>query len=88
MADFERMRTGSAQPFIPNSSLASMQVVRPPASILGQFSAAVRPLRLKEQESRKESGTLAGLRDTLLPKLISGELRVKDAKGFLQEVTV
>jgi type I restriction enzyme S subunit len=30
-----------------------------------------------------ESRTLVALRDTLLPKLISGELRVKDAKRFL-----
>ncbi len=30
-----------------------------------------------------ESRTLAALRNTLLPKLISGELRVKDAEQFL-----
>jgi type I restriction enzyme, S subunit len=29
--------------------------------------------------------TLAALRDTLLPKLISGEIRVKDAERFLKE---
>ena len=32
-----------------------------------------------------ESVTLAALRDALLPKLISGELRVKDAERFLEE---
>ena len=32
-----------------------------------------------------ESPTLATLRDALLPKLISGELRVKEAKRFLKE---
>ncbi len=31
-----------------------------------------------------ESRTLAALRDTLLPKLISGELRVKDAEKFME----
>jgi len=30
-----------------------------------------------------ESRTLAALRDTLLPKLISGELRIKDAEKFI-----
>jgi type I restriction enzyme S subunit len=34
-----------------------------------------------------EENTLAGLRDTLLPKLISGELRIKDAERFVGEVT-
>ena len=32
-----------------------------------------------------ESRTLAALRDALLPKLISGELRVKDTERFLKE---
>jgi len=32
-----------------------------------------------------ESRTLASLRDTLLPKLISGELRVPDAGKFVEE---
>ncbi len=31
-----------------------------------------------------ESRTLAQLRDTLLPKLISGELRIEDAEAFLK----
>jgi type I restriction enzyme S subunit len=37
-------------------------------------------------ENERESHTLAAIRDTLLPKLISGELRVKDAARFLEAV--
>lgn len=84
-ADFEGMRTGSAQPFIPNSSLASMLVIRADERILDAFCSITRPLRLKEQATVSESGTLAALRDTLLPMLISGELRVKDASRFVRE---
>jgi type I restriction enzyme S subunit len=79
-ADFGGLRTGSAQPFIPNSSLASLQVVRPPEEVLDTFCSVVRPLRLKQQGSQNESRTLAAIRDALLPKLISGEIRVKDAE--------
>jgi type I restriction enzyme S subunit len=35
-----------------------------------------------------ESRTLTALRDTLLPKFISGELRVKDADDFIQEAPI
>ncbi len=35
----------------------------------------------------QESRTLAALRDTLLPKLMSGELRVPEAEHFAEEVT-
>jgi len=34
----------------------------------------------------EESGSLATLRDTLLPKLISGEIRVRDAERFMGHV--
>ena len=36
-------------------------------------------------DNDRTSRTLAQLRDTLLPKLISGELRVPDAEAFLKE---
>jgi type I restriction enzyme S subunit len=35
--------------------------------------------------NERQSRTLAALRDTLLPKLIRGEIRVKDAERFLEE---
>ena len=38
--------------------------------------------------AEKESRTLADLRDTLLPKLISGELQVPDAEKFLEEAGI
>ena len=79
---FEGMRTGSAQPFIPSSSLASMGVIRPGEAVLDSFCSIAAPLRRREQAAIVESRTLAALRDTLLPKLISGELRVKDAEQF------
>ena len=37
---------------------------------------------------KQESRTLAAMRDTLLPKLISGELRVKDAERALTDTPV
>ena len=84
IADFEGMRTGSAQPFIPNSSLASLQIVRSPDIVLAKFCAAARSLRLKEQFCNKDSDALADLLDALLPKLISGELRVAAAAALVE----
>jgi type I restriction enzyme S subunit len=75
--DFNSMRTGSAQPFIPNSSLASARVLRPSPSIAEAFCQIVDPLRRQQANNEKQSGTLATLRDTLLPKLLSGEINIK-----------
>jgi len=75
-ADFEALRTGSAQPFIPNGSLASLQVIRGSDEILDEYCARVRPMRVKQHALQRESRTLAAIRDTLLPKLMSGEIAV------------
>ena len=78
--DFDSMRTGSAQPFIPNSSLAAAQILRPHDAVLDAYCAKVEPLRMKQVVAEEQCATLAALRDTLLPKLVSGELRVKNAE--------
>ena len=51
-----------------------------------QFSIFVGALRNRVVANARESRTLANLRDTLLPKLISGELRVKGAERFVEKV--
>ena len=57
-------------------------MLRPPLGLMDafeRFSVAC----LKRQKQRDgQSETLTSLRDTLLPKLISGELRVKDAEAL------
>ena len=70
--DFNSMRTGSAQPFIPNSSLVSAKVLRPSPQIAEAFCRIVEPLRRQQADNEQQSRTLAALRDTLLPKLLNG----------------
>ncbi|MEO7860573.1 MAG: restriction endonuclease subunit S, partial [Nitrospirales bacterium] len=53
-------------------------VITPSAYVMQKFEQLVRPLYQHIVENARESRTLAALRDTLLPKLISGELRVPE----------
>ena len=46
----------------------------------------MRPLFARARAAAEENPTLAALRDALLPKLISGEIRVKDARRLVQEI--
>ena len=48
------------------------------------FEEQARHLYQRIVAAERDSRTLAALRDTLLPKLISGELRVSDAERFLE----
>jgi type I restriction enzyme S subunit len=66
-------------------SFRPIRIVAPSAPVMDTFDRATRPMYLKVVEHERESRTLAALRDTLLPKLISGELRVRDAERFLEE---
>ena len=50
------------------------------------FGRAVSPLFSRLRLATDERVTLASLRDTLLPKLISGELRLNDPERFIEEV--
>ncbi len=53
--------------------------------VMARFEQISRPLRPGIEQNFLESRTLAALRDALLPKLISGELRVKDAERLLKQ---
>jgi type I restriction enzyme S subunit len=44
----------------------------------------VKPLHAKLVANLRESETLAAIRDALLPKLLSGEIRVKDAEKTVE----
>ena len=57
-------------------SILNLSVVVPPSPIVAPFDRSADSLLARTLECRRESRTLAALRDTLLPKLISGELRV------------
>ncbi|WP_170265766.1 restriction endonuclease subunit S [Thiohalocapsa marina] len=63
-------------------------VTVPPGEIvndaLRSFANAVSGWVDAVEKNKQESKTLAQLRDTLLPKLISGELRINDAEQFLE----
>jgi len=73
---------GSVFDTITRDTLAGVEVVVPPASAVKVFEQMVLPMLERIRGNLFECSALAALRDTLLPKLISGELRVKDAERF------
>ena len=71
----------------PNDILAA-KIVLSDSALIGAFSNVVDPIIKRRFVCSKESETLADLRDTLLPKLIAGELQVPDAEKFLEEAGI
>ena len=69
--------TGTKMPRTSWGEMARYRVVIPPGNIARAFTFIVRPMVSAITASIHESRTLGMLRDTLLPKLVSGELRIQ-----------
>lgn len=63
-----------------------LRCVLPPKTILHVFEDYCRPLRSAMEANLERAASLATLRDTLLPRLISGQLRLPEAEATLAEV--
>ena len=68
--------TGAVQPKISQANLRSVQVVIPPEHNLREYNDLVEPLFSLFRANEEECKNLTALRDTLLPKLMSGEIDV------------
>ncbi|MGK3987861.1 restriction endonuclease subunit S [Sorangium sp. So ce136] len=71
---------GSAQPNASAQALASARTSFPPESVAAAFHEIVAPIDSRKAANHREDVVLGTLRDTLLPRLLSGELRVKEAE--------
>ena len=80
MEAIKRNAGGTTFQEISKRNFRPLPVVVPDQYVLNIFDRYVRPIHLKLISNLKESQVLAELRDTLLPKLMSGEIRVRDAK--------
>ncbi|MDR5589019.1 restriction endonuclease subunit S [Salegentibacter agarivorans] len=78
--------TGSSYPAVTGKIFEEAKLVVPTQNILEKYNEIAEPLYLQFSKNNMENQTLTQLRDTLLPKLISGEVRVKDAEKTLSEV--
>ncbi len=76
MAEIESRATGTTFAEISKQNFRPIPVVLPPKELMAAFTAKVEPIYAKITANLHQSRTLATLRDTLLPKLLSGEVSV------------
>jgi type I restriction enzyme, S subunit len=76
--DYSSMNRGSTQPLITQGDMKKVVVLVPDENILAKFEEFAGSLMAKWEANNKENVELASLRDTLLPKLMSGELDVSN----------
>ncbi|MGI0105860.1 restriction endonuclease subunit S [Salinimicrobium sp. WS361] len=79
-------KSGTALQQLPVGALKSIPLLIPPKKLLHSFEERTGVMYVTIDNNNEENQTLTQLRDTLLPKLISGEVRVKDVEKTLTEV--
>ena len=80
----QNMTGTSGRQRVPAECFNAYPIVVPPEKIAVRFGEIVRPFMLAIKEYDEESHTLAAIRDVLLPKLLSGEIRMKDAEQYAE----
>jgi restriction endonuclease S subunit len=78
--------TGAVQPKLSQGRMNTMPFLFAGEKVCLEFQRLIEPWFTTYRKRSGESRTLAALRDALLPKLIRGEIRVKDAEKFIRNV--
>ena len=79
--------TGTTVLHLKPAALLDYRFPKPADELLEAFHQLAGPLLRRQDQARAEIATLVSLRDALLPKLISGEVRIPDAERIVSEVT-
>ena len=85
ISDLSAYVTGSAQPQVTIDNLKVFKIVIPNKSIVEAFEDVSIQIETRVQQNNDQAQTLTQLRDTLLPKLISGQLRLPETEALLAE---
>lgn len=75
---------GGAYPAVRPEVVSNLPCVLPSYDVLNAFHAVAAPLFAKVAANHQQAQTLATLRDTLLPRLISGQLRLPEAEAMVE----
>jgi len=71
---------------LPQDAFEIPEIIVPPSGLVRAFDEFVGPTLLRQQASVGESRSLAETRDLLLPKLMSGEIRLAEAEKTVEAV--
>ncbi len=85
LARFEAGAVGTTVIHLGKKDLDRVEFVQPGIAVLAAFDEVCAPMIARSVSAAAESRTLASLRDTLLPKLVAGELRIPDAEALIKE---
>lgn len=85
LAAVEASETATTVIHLGKNDIDRFRVVVPSPKILESFGAVTEPIYARIVENKKTASSLSALRDTLLPRLVSGQLRLLEAEEMFEE---
>lgn len=82
--DTASLNRGSTQPLLTQKDLGQQKSVTPTQEIINAFEEIIKQFYRSIESNELQSQNLASLRDTLLPRLISGQLRLPEAQEQIE----
>jgi type I restriction enzyme S subunit len=84
---FERFESeGTVFGAVNKQGFLTIPFLLPPPALVETFESSIFPLDQRIEVQEKQSRTLAEIRDALLPKLLSGEIRVREAEEIVEDI--
>ena len=80
--------TSSIATAVNSKTLREMKILDPPYELIKAFDQICKPIFERIKTNLNESKSLEQIKNTLLPKLISGELGIPDAEKMIEEVGI
>ncbi len=85
LLDFASFNAGSAVPTLNRNHVHSLKYVLPPVELVESYEGTALSIHQRVLENNRQAQTLTQLRDTLLPRLISGQLRLPETETLLEK---
>lgn len=76
--DYTSLNRGSTQPLVTQTDIKNQLIIIPPQGVINEYEKCTSTLMKVVENNQQQSRRLASLRDTLLPRLMSGELKVNE----------
>ena len=86
LLDFSSFNAGSAVPTLNRNHIHGLKYVLPPLELVQAYEDMARAIHLRVLENNRQVQTLTQLRDTLLPRLISGQLRLSETEVSVENM--
>lgn len=86
LLDFSSFNAGSAVPTLNRNHIHGLKYVLPPLELVQAYDDMARAIHLRVLENNRQVQTLTQLRDTLLPRLISGQLRLSETEASVENM--